>query len=167
MSLIGFSPRGRGQSKPITLSPLPLSTGKNHVSSLAFKGTRVILPPLTPLPPPPNGCFKSSDASFSSTKVIKHQPNGTKLNTRPSQAASPSANPSSTETIHFEGKTPITGSYSSARNHPFHVHLYYNSLSNPSDRDITLFPPSSIHDKGTILSSLLFTWLSSFMTRLF
>jgi hypothetical protein len=164
MSLIGFSPRGRGQSKSITPSPLPLSSGNIHVSTLAFQGTKVVLPPLTPLPPLPNGRCNSLDTSFSSTKMIATHPPHSTLNIHPPIAVSTSANPISSDSIHFEGKTLLTGSYSPSL---LHIHQSNNILSNPSHQDITLFPSSSILNKGTILHSILLLWFSSFCTHLF
>jgi hypothetical protein len=159
MSLIGFSPRGRGQSKSITTSPLPLSTGKIHVSSLAFKGTSVVLPPLPPLPPLPNGLHITLVEQPAITRVPQNQPLQSPIRSSAPSEEPISTTPQASVSSLFEGKIPSTGSHPTSPVHSIHRIQRNNSPSNLSHQGAHNAPLPPISHQGTRLRSLLSFWL--------
>jgi hypothetical protein len=107
VSFFGFSPRGRGKSKPLVHSPLPISHGTLHHLPPKFNGYSVELPTPPPLPPLLRNTHDKQDEAFSSHKVINMIHNNTtnQHQQKPSIITDTSSvMPRASSDVHFEGK---------------------------------------------------------------
>ncbi len=149
----GFSARGRGESKPITNSLLPLQAEKAHASSSA--STRLLrdLPTPPPLPPLPSRIRDKIDDT-SSYKVPNHKQSNLNPNSNYSTEIT-SVSTTSIPDAQFEGETsPQDSSLHRLTNSPLsdQIHPSLNNLSNQTDNYPPIHPSYS---QGTDLYYLL------------
>jgi hypothetical protein len=149
MSLFGFSPRGRGQSKSIIHSPLPLSTGNIAFHLPNTNGLSVELPPLPPLPSLPLWNHDNTDEFHSSHKVkskntVQSKPKSSTVTTETSPVM-----PFASSDVHFSGKTTAFGTSLPQSNHSLHKNYNHINTTNLSHLHDTTLHLESTHLQGT------------------
>ncbi len=168
MLLFRFSPRGRGQSKPIICSPLPVSTGNSTSYPPDINGLSVELPPLPPLPTPPLRNHDKTHAELHSSHKVKSKHNvQPKSNSSTVATENSSVMPFTSSDVHFTGKNPSFGVSLPNSNHSLHEnhnHINTINLSHLNDNTIHL---ESIHLQGTDLKFTLSSYPFSSLHHLF